>query len=66
MLLEGGATLHELQLLARHKHASTTEGYMHVRNATKAMRTAIARLDAPTPDPEPDPVKSALKLVKSS
>jgi hypothetical protein len=39
---------------------------MHVRNATKAMRTAIARLDAPTPDPEPDPVKSALKLVKSS
>ena len=66
MLLEGGATLNELQLLARHKHASTTEGYMHVRNATKAMRTAIARLDTAPLAPGPEPVKSALKLVKSS
>ena len=66
MLLEGGATLNELQLLARHKHASTTEGYMHVRNATKAMRTAIARLDNAPQEQGPEPVKSALKLVKSS
>ncbi|MCY1065627.1 tyrosine-type recombinase/integrase [Nannocystis sp. RBIL2] len=67
LLLEKGATLNELQLLARHKHASTTEGYMHVRNAAKAMRAGIARLDDPEPDPAPvpGPVKSVLRIVKS-
>lgn len=67
VLLEKGATLNELQLLARHKHASTTEGYMHVRNAAKAMRAGIARLDdpEPTPAPTPGPVKSVLRIVKS-
>ena len=68
MLLEKGATLNELQLLARHKHASTTEGYMHVRNAAKAMRAGIARLDEPepTPAPTPEPVKCVLRVLKRS
>ena len=67
MLLEKGATLNELQLLARHKHASTTEGYMHVRNASKAMRAGIARLEGPepTPAPTPGPGKAVLSIVKS-
>ena len=68
MLLEKGATLNELQLLARHKHASTTEGYMHVRNAAKAMRAGIARLDEPEPAPAPTPVpvKSVLRVLSRS
>ena len=68
MLLEKGATLNELQLLARHKHASTTEGYMHVRNASKAMRAGIARLDEPEhePVPTPEPVKCVLRVLKRS
>lgn len=67
LLLEKGATLNELQLLARHKHASTTESYMHVRNAGKVMRSGIARLDEPEPDPAPvpGPVKSVLRVVNS-
>lgn len=67
MLLEKGATLNELQLLARHKHASTTEGYMHVRHASKAMRAGIARLEdpEPAPAPTPGPGKSVLSIVRS-
>ncbi|MCY1013376.1 tyrosine-type recombinase/integrase [Nannocystis pusilla] len=70
LLLEKGANLQELQLLARHKHASTTEGYMHVRNAAKAMKAGIARLDegAPGPaptTPEPERVRPRLRVLSS-
>lgn len=69
VLLEKGATLNELQLLARHKHASTTEGYMHVRNARKAMKAGIDRLDAgetaPPPAPEPERVRPKLRVLSS-
>ncbi|WAS91831.1 tyrosine-type recombinase/integrase [Nannocystis punicea] len=71
LLLEKGANLQELQLLARHKHASTTEGYMHVRNAAKAMKAGIARLDegvpapTPTPTPTPERVRPKLRMLSS-
>jgi integrase len=66
VLLEEEAPLNELQLLARHENASTTETYMHVRDARKARRSGIARLEArQSKGPAPEPVKPALRIVKS-
>jgi hypothetical protein len=59
--MDEGAPLQELQLLARHKHPTTTEGYMHTRESAKVMRSGIARLGRAQAQHR---VKSVLSVVK--
>lgn len=61
-LLDHDASLQELQLLARHKNATTTQVYMHTRKVAEALRSGIAKLSASQEGP--DPVKSPLRAVK--
>ncbi len=62
-LMDEGAPLQELQLLARHKHPTTTEGYMHTRESAKVMRSGIARLGRAQAQRDPG-VKNVLSVVK--
>lgn len=61
-LLDNDASLQELQLLARHKNATTTQTYMHTRKVAQTMRSGIAKLSGAQEGPEP--VKSPLRAVK--